>query len=273
MLCYKKSFASHWRSWWWSDKNKEEPRNVAKYSAKKFWFDCEFCFHKFEATISHVSDEKWCPYCCPSSNKLCDDNDCAHCFNKSFASHEKSAFWSKINNITPRQITIGSAKRFWFDCNICNYSFEKHLKSISTHNSWCPKCINKTEKLLHNWLLSKYDNVKYLVKYDWCKNPESGYKFCYDFVINDKIIIELDGKQHFEQVGNWRGPEEENKRDRYKIKCALEFGYSIIHIYQVDVFKNKNNWDKKLENTLQELINIEYPEFRTVNIDRKYFTD
>jgi len=272
-LCYKKSFASCWRNWWWSNKNKEEPRNIAKYSGKKYWFDCDICYHSFEATISHISNGKWCPYCCASSDKLCNDNNCEHCFKKSFASHNKSRYWSKKNTISSRQITIGSSKKFWFDCNDCNYSFEKHLKSISTHNSWCPKCINKTEKQLHNWLLTRYENVKYLVKYDWCINPETRYKLCYDFVVNDKIIIELDGKQHFEQVGNWRRPEEENKRDRYKIKCALENGYSIIHIYQVDIFKNINNWDVKLENIINQITQSKIPTFDTINIDIKHFID
>jgi hypothetical protein len=271
ILCYEKSFASNWRSWWWSNENKEKPLDVAKSSNNKYKFNCDVCNHTFNAKLSHISSGKWCPYCCKSSNKLCDNINCLHCFNKSFASHEKSKYWSKKNNITPREITIGSSKKFLFQCNICDYEFEKHLKSISTHNSWCPKCINKTEKKLHNWLLSKYSNVRYMVKYDWCVNPDSGYKLCYDFIVNDNIIIELDGKQHFEQVGKWRSPEEENKRDRYKIKSALENSFSIIHIYQVDVFKDINNWDIKLENSINKIIEMKIPQFITINIDINHF--
>jgi very-short-patch-repair endonuclease len=272
-MCYEKSFSSYWRQWWWSNKNNENPRNIAKYSNKKYWFDCNICHHSFEAALSKISNNKWCPYCCVSSDKLCENNNCKYCFNKSFASHSRSQYWSKKNNISPRQITIGSGKKYWFDCNECSYTFEKHLKSISTHNSWCPKCVNKTEKQLYNWLLLKYINVKYLAKYDWCKNPETGYRLCYDFVVNNNIIIELDGKQHFEQVGNWRSPEEENKRDRYKIKCALENGYSIIHINQIDVWKNQNNWDLKLERTIKEIIELKIPSLNTINIDINYFID
>jgi hypothetical protein len=270
-ICYDKSFISHEKSIYWSSKNKISPRNVTKYNNKKYWFDCIVCKHSFESTLSHVSSGKWCPYCCLTADKLYNEDSCTYCYNRSFASHEKAKYWSNINNIIPRNITIGSSKKYWFDCNICNYTFEKHLKSISTHNSWCPKCINKSERKLHNWLLEKYKDVKYLHKYNWCVNPDTGYKLCYDFVVDNKIIIELDGKQHFEQVGNWRSPDEENKRDRYKIKCAIENGLSIIHIYQVDVFHDRNEWSIKLENTIKELINIDSPQLRLINIDDRHF--
>ena len=37
-----------------------------------------------------------------------------------------------------------------------------------------------------------------------------------------KIIIELDGPQHFIQIMNWKSPEETRKGDIYKMKCAGE---------------------------------------------------
>lgn len=54
----------------------------------------------------------------------------------------------------------------------------------------------------------------------------------YDFVIH-KIIIELDGLQHFQQVGNWKSPTENLIRDKYKEDCANNNGYSIIRILQI----------------------------------------
>ena len=43
---------------------------------------------------------------CPNSNriKLCSDDDCQICFNKSFASHEKSKYWSDDNITIPRLV-------------------------------------------------------------------------------------------------------------------------------------------------------------------------
>jgi very-short-patch-repair endonuclease len=59
---------------------------------------------------------------------------------------------------------------------------------------------------------------------------------------SDKIIIELDGIQHFKQVGKWDTPEHTKKRDIYKMQCANENGYSMIRLLQNDVYFNKYDW-------------------------------
>lgn len=41
VVCFAKSFASHPRAEYWSDKNKESPRSIYKGSHKKYWFTCE----------------------------------------------------------------------------------------------------------------------------------------------------------------------------------------------------------------------------------------
>jgi very-short-patch-repair endonuclease len=69
----------------------------------------------------------------------------------------------------------------------------------------------------------------------------------YDFVLSeDKIIIELDGLQHFEQVSNWQSPEETHLNDVYKMKCANENGYSVIRLLQTDVFYDTYDWLNEL---------------------------
>jgi very-short-patch-repair endonuclease len=65
-----------------------------------------------------------------------------------------------------------------------------------------------------------------------------------------KIIIELDGEQHFRQVGKWKSPEETQKRDLYKEKCATENSYHVIRLLQEDVWRDKYDW----KNTLIETI-------------------
>ena len=78
----------------------------------------------------------------------------------------------------------------------------------------------------------------------------------FDFVINErKIIIELDGKQHFEQIGNWNSPEETRKNDIFKMKCANNNGFSVIRILQNDVYKNKYDWLKDILDNIQIISN------------------
>ena len=69
----------------------------------------------------------------------------------------------------------------------------------------------------------------------------------------NKIIIELDGLQHFEQVSNWSSPEETHLNDVYKMKCANENGYSVIRILQEDVFYDTYDWLTELRDDIEKI--------------------
>jgi hypothetical protein len=60
-------------------------------------------------------------------------------FENSFASHEKAKYWSDKNELKPNEITKGSSKKFWFNCNECGHEFLQSPNNIST-NSWCAYC-------------------------------------------------------------------------------------------------------------------------------------
>jgi very-short-patch-repair endonuclease len=75
----------------------------------------------------------------------------------------------------------------------------------------------------------------------------------YDFILEDKIIIELDGPQHFKQVSNWQPPEETHLNDLYKMKCAKDNGYSIIRLLQTDVFYDTYDWLTKLRENIEKI--------------------
>ena len=87
---YERSFASHERSKYWSSRNEKIPRNVYRASGEKYWFDCEVCSHSFQQKLDNIQKGVWCPY--HSNQKLCDDDNCLQCMEKSFASHEKRIY-------------------------------------------------------------------------------------------------------------------------------------------------------------------------------------
>jgi very-short-patch-repair endonuclease len=237
--CFNKSFASHDKSKYLIDNN-INPRQIFKYSNLKFNFKCNECSHIFDAYLSGVSnDNGWCPYC--ANCKLCKDDNCLTCYNKSFAVCEKSKFL--CGNVNPREIFKSSSYKFDFECDKCKNIFKSDIYRV-TGGHWCPVCKNKTEKKLFEFLKLHYPKVKFQCKFEWCKDKDF-LKF--DFVIEElKIIIELDGHQHFIQVMNWSNPEDNLNRDIYKMKTANKNGYTIIRILQKDVYDNKDNWDKKL---------------------------
>jgi very-short-patch-repair endonuclease len=194
-----------------------------------------------------TSKGHWCSYC--SHQKLCENNNCYMCYENSFQSVERS---NKLHDksINPRTLFKRTNKKFKFDCDNSCSVFESPLSAI-TNGVWCPSCVNKTEKILYENLILTYPRLKQQYKVKWCKNINY---LPFDFVIEDKkVIIELDGKQHFEQICNWASPEDTRKNDLYKMKCANENGFSVIRLLQKDVYNNKYNWLNELITNIENI--------------------
>lgn len=237
--CFNKSFASNPKSQYWSNLNKVTPRQVFNVTSDKYLFNCKTCNHEFKMSLSCDS---WCPYC--SSSKLCNNKNCNYCFNKSYASHPKSIYWSDKNKLKPRQVFKGSSTKYWFNCDKCKHDFK-----LSSPNTWCPKCRYKTELKLLNWFKQQQLNIKLQATFDWCKIQR---KLPFDFLLEEyNLIIELDGKQHFEQVSNWTSPEETKVRDDFKNISANTNGYSVIRLCQRIVWNDLEDWENQLKDAIK----------------------
>ena len=129
---------------------------------------------------------------------------------------------------------------------IFNQLVYEHIKG-----SGCPRCRNKTEAKLYEKIITIYPSLQTQFKQNWCmKKSYLPYDFC---IPELKIIIELDGAQHFRQVRNWSSPEEQFKNDKYKEECANQNGYSIIRLLQEDVFYDTYDWVKELCDAIEEV--------------------
>lgn len=213
----------------------------------------------------------WCSYC--ANKKLCQNDNCQICFNKSFASYKGKTVKGKLKiecliNENPRNIFKSAHKKYSFKCDLCNNTFPISIDSVTRKEKrWCSHCKNKTEQIFYNYFLENYlqYNIKHQAKFKWCKNK---FFLPFDFCIEElKIIIEIDGEQHFEQVRNWKSPEENFKRDIYKMKKALEKKYTIIRIIREDIYYNKNNWKEKLDKIL---IKYTEPTIFYIGCEEKY---
>jgi very-short-patch-repair endonuclease len=249
-ICFDKSFACHEKSKYWSNKNDLTPIQVFKGSNNYYLFECNTCNHTFDQQLYHVSNNNvWCNYC--SNRKLCENINCKICFDKSFASHEKSKYWSNDNKLKPRDVFKNSKTKYIFKCELCNIPFTMELNCVN-YSQWCGCKKNKTETKL---LLKMIDYVNIIkgFRINWCKNS-NGHILPYDFCIEEnKIIIELDGAQHFRQVRNWKSPEEQLENDKYKQKCANENSYSVIRLLQEDVLYDKYDWKTELINNIEKI--------------------
>lgn len=251
IMCFNNSFASHPKCIYWSDENELIPRQVFKNAdRRKFKFKCDKCYHSFEMVVKDITSKNhWCSYC--SHQKLCENEECTMCFSNSFASIERSKYLHD-KTINSRMLFKSTNKKYKFVCDICDKLFDSPLSAI-TKGVWCSFCVNKTEQILFDKLFEKYNTLKQQYKVDWCKNIKY---LPFDFIIEErKIIIELDGKQHFEQIGNWQTPEKTRQIDLFKMKCANENGFSVIRILQKDVYKNKYDWKSELCENIEKITN------------------
>jgi len=253
-----------------------DPYKIAeKSNTILFWFDCKECNHHFVTDPLHiVKDNQFCPYC--AGKKLCNDDECKFCFEKSFGNHPRSDFWDydKNKNIKPYTLALSSHKKAHFICDK-GHKFHKRIDEITCNGTWCPECPsnNKTEIKFKDWFKKNYTQYKlqYQPKYDWCKNPETNCYFPYDFSIKKlKLIIEIDGLQHFRQVSNWTPPEITFERDKYKIQQAFKKGYSIIRIFQEDIFDDKNDWEINFRNILHKYIKKIEPNMLCIGCEDLY---
>ena len=158
--------------------------------------------------------------------------------------HKDKYEYSQMNYINAREkIRINCKEHGEFE-----QTPDSHLRG-----SGCSYCVNKTEFMLYEYIQKKYEITKQFKK-EWCKNNHTNKYLPFDFCIeNFKIIIELDGRQHFEQVMNWKTPEEQFESDIYKQKCANENKYSIIRLLQEDVFNNNYDWKTELINNIEKI--------------------
>ena len=63
-----------------------------------------------------------------------------------------------------------------------------------------------------------------------------------------KIIVEVDGDQHFKKHKFFKKMtlQDQMERDVYKGDLAMNNGCSVIRVLQMDVFRDTNQWRKKL---------------------------
>lgn len=145
--CFAKSFASSrvFEQHWDSDKNVVNPKLIAKNYMKQCYFKCDKCSHSFIKSPNQMMQSKIpCPFC--NKSKLCSQEDCKQCYQKSFASHPKSKRWHQSLNgsVKPRDVFL-HAKKYFFTCEICHHDFKKQIALISNPkiNGWCHFCGDK----------------------------------------------------------------------------------------------------------------------------------
>ena len=132
-----------------SDENDKKPNEIGYTSHKKCKFICNKCKHVFEKDVGNITRKiqpSWCSFC--ANKKLCKDENCKMCFDKSFASfHDKKKIesWSEKNGkLKPRDVFLGTPTKCWFSCKMCKHVFKISISHITGRLHWCSFCANQS---------------------------------------------------------------------------------------------------------------------------------
>lgn len=194
-FCFANSFASHPRAEDWSEENSRKPREVMRSCNDAFKFDCKVCQHTFIGKPNAMSQGTDCSFCCIPAKRMCLEDDCQHCYIRSFANHPMSKNWCSTNPVTPREVFLNSNTSFFFNCPDCKTRFCSAVCDVAS-GRFCAVCRNKTEKKLKLWFdkILPETSCSMQKTFSWCM-LESGRKAKYDFTFEKlKLIVELQGK-------------------------------------------------------------------------------
>ena len=120
--------------------------------------------------------------------------------------------------------------------------------------TYCSKSISSYELLVKQWLES--NNIHYEMEYSFedCKNVRV---LPFDFkcdVDNNIILIEVDGVQHYKEVGMFSSTLEEQKsRDKIKTEYCESNGYKLIRIPFWE-FDEKETWENTLKHNFSHTV-------------------
>lgn len=230
--------------YWMFEKNPGiNPLTIPKSSNKQFWMRCWICGHP---TYVHMSDytgqNKGCEFC--NRYGLCDNPECQDCPSKRFSNHPMSVYLNEeATGFSVRDVKLNSHKTGMFDCPFCDKEYEALIDNVSK-NHWCPCRKNKTEHMVLDWAAKMYPEYDVISQLQLPGLPRKKF----DVTIKDlKVIIEIDGRQHFRDMKCWDSESivvQDN--DVNKMRHAIQEGYSVIRILQEDIWDNRFDWREVL---------------------------
>lgn len=115
-----------------------DPNTVAISCNERYNWQCDKCPHTFLKRVNTVQRGSWCPYC--ASKRLCGNETCMHCFNRSLASSPRAAAFAAANpTISLVTIPISSNEVVDWLCDSCDHRFTARPGDVHKGN-WCPFC-------------------------------------------------------------------------------------------------------------------------------------
>ena len=254
--------------YWDYENNIVDPWEITYSSLKKVWIRCqEKNYHgSYKIACNDFFKGDRCPYC--ASAKVHPLDSLKQYIIDKYGEEFFNTIWSDKNIIDPTTISIGSKKKYWWNCPDNRHeSFERSCKDSKKLEYRCPKCSKEKEESIYEEKTRLYlEELRYEVKTEYnCsiapKNPKTNYPLPFDNEIilkNDKhLIIEVHGEQHYKIDGYYNKTEKELHQrklyDRYKrIKC-IQVGYEYLELPHT-AFDKKETYKNLIDNKIKEIL-------------------
>jgi transposase len=208
--------------------------NGKKGVVRGYSYQCLNCNHQTHITEGHLKEKLGCPVCMGQKVKvgLNDMWTTNPSLAKLLANPEDGYKYMQNSNL----------KVNW-KCPECgNVIKNKQPSQINVSGISCHKCSDKIsypEKITYNFLSQLNVEFETQKVFYWSDNKR------YDFYVSNlDLIIEVHGKQHYEESKRGRSLEEEQENDRLKEKLARENGidkYIVIDCRKSEIDFIKNN--------------------------------
>jgi len=249
---------------WHPTKNGDlKPQNVTSGSHKHVWW-LGHCGHEWDSKIYNRKNGDKCPYC--SNNRLLVG------FNDMWTTNPDLAK-QLLNPEDGYRYMQTARKRLDFKCVKCNTPvLNKMVCDVKTQKLSCPVCLDNFsigEKIVYQIL--SLNNIDF----EFDRATHFSEKRRYDFIVNNSIIIETHGLQHYKNTGferlGGRTLEEEIKNDEHKKNLAIKnnYAYYVIncknsdYLYIINNFKNSG---------LMEILDIDEKSFSKIDLESSIIT-
>lgn len=181
--------------------------SISKRSTAMIWFRCENKeYHEYVLN----ADKYYIGYRC----KFCGRTKYVHPLDSfgqyiidNYGEDFLNKIWSSKNEKSPFKYTIGSEQKVHINCHECGeYMGFSQIKNYVASRKICKNCM-KTTSSLHQKTIHYLNQCQYDINTEYsCSiipiNPTTKYPLPYDVEVSDyKLIIEIHGKQHYEQFG------------------------------------------------------------------------
>jgi very-short-patch-repair endonuclease len=198
-----------------------------------------------QVTINHVTYGRGCYDCAQIKNGIAARKPLEKFIEEANIVHNNKFNYSRVHETYEKgtsKVNIG--------CPICEQYFLIRVKDhLDGHQ--CKNCKNKTQVILYNFLRNQYG--------DNCFVPEKIFEECknknylpFDFYSEEmNLVIELDGRQHFQEVNIFRETLEIRQKIDFKKMFFLQNkNISLIRIFQEDIYENKYDWKNDIINNI-----------------------